>query len=243
MTNEKSSQPPENDSPLRTVEELKAKKGFGFFGKIRNYFLAGILITAPLSITVYLAYSFISLVDEQVGQLIPPEYNPESYLPFSIPGLGVILVVIVLTLIGALTAGFFGRMLVRVYESILNRTPIIRSLYAGLKQVLEAIFAQQSSAFREVVLLEYPKEDLWVLGFVTGRTKGQVQDLIEDEVLNIFVPTTPNPTSGFLIFVPKHKVKYLDIKIEDAFKMLISSGIVTPDSEDAKKKTTKNKKS
>ncbi|MBV5324112.1 MAG: DUF502 domain-containing protein, partial [Rhodospirillaceae bacterium] len=166
--------------------------------RLRNYFLAGILITAPVSLTVYIAWLFISWVDQTVLPLVPPEYNPERYLPFSIPGIGLIIVLLVLTMIGAVTAGLFGRLTRQLMESILNRLPIIRSIYSAIKQIVETVLANQSSAFRDSVLVEFPRAGAWTLGFVTGTTPPEVATAIGGDALTIFVPTTPNPTSGYL---------------------------------------------
>ncbi len=196
--------------------------------RLRNYFLAGILITAPISITFYLAWIFINFVDGKVTPLIPVQYNPSTYLPVGIPGLGLLIIVVVLTLIGALTAGYAGRFVTRLYESLLNRMPVIRGVYSATKQIFETVLAQKSTAFREAVLVEYPRRGLWAVAFITGRTEGEVQNLVAEDMVNIFLPTTPNPTSGFLLFVPKKDLIPLSMAVEDAIKMVISGGIVTP---------------
>ncbi|MBC8268459.1 MAG: DUF502 domain-containing protein [Rhodospirillaceae bacterium] len=199
-----------------------------FTGRLRAYFLAGVLITAPISITFYLAWLFINFVDSKVTPLIPLKYSPETYLPFGTPGLGLVVVFVVLTLIGALTAGFVGRLYLRTSERLLNRMPVIRGFYSAIKQILETVLAQQSNAFREAVLVEYPRRGMWAIAFITGRTKGEVQNLTKEECINIFLPTTPNPTSGFLLFVPKKELVPLSMSVEEALKMVISGGIVTP---------------
>ena len=197
-------------------------------GRLRAYFLAGILVTAPISITFYLAWLFISFVDRQVTPLIPEAYNPTTYLPFALPGLGLFIVAVVLTLIGALTAGILGRLWVRTSEGVLARMPVIRGVYGAFKQVFETILAHQSNAFREAVLVEYPRRGMWAIAFITGRTEGEVQNITEEECTNIFLPTTPNPTSGFLLFVPRKELVPLSMSVEEAIKMVISGGIVTP---------------
>jgi len=199
-----------------------------FAARLRTYFFAGILVTAPISITFYIAWLFISFVDDSVKPLIPTRYNPETYLPFSVPGIGLIVVLVSLTAIGWATAGFLGRFFVRLSERVLSRMPVIRSIYSATKQIFETVLAQQSSAFREVVLVEYPRRDIWAIGFITGTTHGEVQELTEDEVLNVFLPTTPNPTSGFLLFVPKRDAVRLSMTVEEGIKMVVSGGIVTP---------------
>jgi uncharacterized membrane protein len=200
----------------------------GFGQRMRAYFFAGILIVAPISITFYLAWLFITFVDSKVTPLIPEDYNPEHYLPFAVPGLGLLILVLGLTLVGAVTAGFMGRVWVRFSERMLARMPVIRSVYSAVKQIFETVLADQSAAFRQAVLVEYPRRGMWAIGFITGRTKGEVQNVTEDECINVFLPTTPNPTSGFLLFVPKPDIIPLSMSVEEAIKMVISGGILTP---------------
>jgi uncharacterized membrane protein len=196
--------------------------------RLRAYFFAGILVTAPIGITIWLAWSVVTWIDQSVLPFIPAKYNPETYLPFSLPGIGLVVLVAFLTLIGAVTAGMIGRMVVGYGERILGRMPVIRSVYSAVKQIFETVLAQKSTAFREVVLIEYPRIGMWALGFVTGLTEGEIQELTEDEVVNIFLPTTPNPTSGYLLFVPRKDVIPLSMSIEEGIKMVVSGGIVTP---------------
>lgn len=200
----------------------------GLAARLRTYFFAGILVTAPIAITTYLAWLLVSFVDDRVNAVLPPRFNPETYLPFSVPGIGVVVIVLVLILIGAVTAGYLGRIIIRTAESMVGRIPAVRSVYGAIKQILETVLANQSSAFREVVLVEYPRKGLWAIGFITGATKGEIQDLTEDEVINVFLPTTPNPTSGFLLFVPRGDLVTLDMTVEEGIKMVVSGGIVAP---------------
>ena len=204
-----------------------SERHIGFAARLRAYFFAGILITAPISITFYLAWLFVTFVDSKVTPLIPDKYNPAEYLPFGLPGLGLVIVLVVLTLIGALTAGFFGRMIMRFYEGLLAQMPVVRNVYGAIKQIIETVLAQQSTAFRQAVLIEYPRRGLWAIAFITGRTKGEVDKLTEADTVNVFLPTTPNPTSGFLLFVPKEDVVPLAMPVEEAIKMVIAAGIVT----------------
>lgn len=198
------------------------------FARLRAYFFAGILVTAPIGITLYLTWLIIDFIDGQVTPLIPARYNPETYLPFGVPGLGVIIAVVFLTLIGALTAGLVGRWVVRLFDRLMQRMPVVRNVHSALKQILETVLAQQSNAFRQVVLIEYPRRGIWAIGFITGETVGEVQHLTEDDVVNVFLPTTPNPTSGFLLFVPRSDVYVLGMTVEEGIKMVVSGGIVTP---------------
>jgi len=196
--------------------------------RLRNYFLAGILVTAPIGITIWLAWEFVSFVDDRVTPFIPPAWNPETYLPFGVPGLGVVLVFVVLTAIGFFAAGLVGRTMLNLGERILDRMPVIRGVYGAIKQVVETIFKEQSMAFREVVLIQYPRRESWAIGFITGHTEGHVQELTPKRVVNVFLPTTPNPTSGFLLFLPREEVQPLTMSVEEGIKMVVSGGIVTP---------------
>jgi uncharacterized membrane protein len=197
-------------------------------GRLRAYFLTGVIVTAPISITIFLVWKFLTFLDTHVAGLLPARYNPENYLPFSLPGLGFLLILAFLTLVGMLTAGLAGRTLVRLGERLLSRMPVVRGVYGTLKQIFETVLAQKSRSFREVVLVEYPRRGVGAIGFVTGPTRGEIQAYSGEELVNVFVPTTPNPTSGFLLFVPKGELIHLDMSVEDGIKMVISGGIVGP---------------
>jgi len=198
-------------------------------GKLRNYFLAGVLVTAPFAITVYLSWLLIDFFDTKVKPLIPAHYNPDTYLPFGVPGIGLLIVFIFLTLVGWLAAGFVGRITVRAGERLLARMPVVRSVYGAAKQIVETILSQKSTAFRQVVMFEYPRPGIWTIGFISGEPGRIIQDHVEDEVVNVLLPTTPNPTSGFLLFIPRKNLQVLDMTIEEGMKMVISVGIVSPD--------------
>jgi uncharacterized membrane protein len=202
--------------------------------RIRGYFLAGILVTMPIAVTFAVAMWFITFVDSKIVPLIPEAYNPDTYLKdhfgfnVGLPGLGVVVLFVAITLLGALTAGFLGRVLLQTGEGILARMPVIRSVYGAVKQIMETVLQQQSQAFRQAVLVEYPRRGIWAIGFITGETEGEVQNLTKESMVNIFLPTTPNPTSGFLLFLPRDELVTLDMSVEEAVKMVISGGIVTP---------------
>jgi len=200
-----------------------------FAARLRGYFIAGVLVTAPITITAWLTIAIVNFVDSRVERLIPPSYNPEEYLPFSLPGVGFIVVVVFLFFVGMLTTNFLGRYFLKLGEAILDRLPVVRSLYGATKQIFETVFANQSEAFREVVMIEYPRKDMWVIGFLTGRSKGEVQEKTSENTVNVFVPTTPNPTSGFLLFVPEKDVIRMEMSVEEGIKLVVSAGIVTPD--------------
>jgi uncharacterized membrane protein len=211
----------------RTPETVGVHK-LTFFGRLRAYLLAGILVTAPIGITLYLTWVVVTLIDRQVMPLIPLKYNPASYLPFSVPGLGVVIMLVVLIFIGWITAGLLGRWMVRLSHNVLAAMPVVRNIYGAIKQIMDTVLAQQSNAFREVVLVQYPRRGIWTLGFITGRTEGEVQSLMDADMVNVYVPTTPNPTSGFLLFFPREDLHVLDMTVEEGIKMVISLGIVTP---------------
>jgi len=197
--------------------------------RLRNYLLAGIIVTAPISITFFIVWQVVDFFDETASSLIPERYNPGTYLPFSMPGLGFLFVLALITLVGWFTASLLGRSMMRFGERILHRMPVVRSIYGTLKQIFETVLANSSRSFREVVLIEYPRRGLWAIAFVTGPTKGEVAEAMnETDLVNVFLPTTPNPTSGFLLFVPRRDLVHLGMTIEEGMKMVISGGIVTP---------------
>ena len=204
------------------------KRRVGPLGRIRNYFFAGILVTAPVAITIWLSWKMVTFVDDSFRPLIPSQWNPESYLPFALPGIGILIVLLGLTAIGFFTTGYFGKVIVKFSERLLSQVPIVSSIYGWTRQVLETMLSQESTAFREVVLVEYPCRGTWAVGFITGQTKGEVQNLTDETVFNVFIPATPNPTTGFLLFIPERDIQRLDINVEDGIKLVISGGIVKP---------------
>lgn len=196
-----------------------------FNARMRNYLLTGILVTAPITITVWLSWKILQFFDRTVRRIMPPDFYPD----ISIPGLGLLVVFLGLILVGALTAGLVGRFFVRSSERILNNMPVVRSVYGAIKQILETVLQNKATAFRQVVLIEYPRPDIWALGFVSGPTRGEVRRRLDRELVNVFLPTTPNPTSGFLLFVPKADVQVMKMTIEEGIKLVVSGGIVTPE--------------
>ena len=214
--------------------EVKVGRNRSHLSRVRNYFLTGIIVTAPIAITFAVAMWVINWIDSKVVPLIPSSYNPQEILQqhtgFHIPGIGLLVVFIGLTRIGFLAAGLLGRFVVRVGENLLNRMPIIRSVYGALKQIFETVLRSSSRSFREVALIEYPRRGIWDIGFITTKTTGAVRSEIKEEVVNVFLPTTPNPTSGFWLFVPRKDLIILDMSVEEAIKMIVSAGIVTPPS-------------
>jgi uncharacterized membrane protein len=212
----------------QTPDELPISFHLSLMARLRAYFFAGILITAPISITFYIAWIVINFVDGQVARLMPADYNPSTYLPFSIPGLGLVVAITMLTLIGWTTAGLLGRLFLRVSEAILRRMPVVSSIYSWVKQIFETVFHERASPFREVVLIEFPRKGLWRIGFVTGKTPGSTQDIVPGGMVNVFLPGTPNAASGFLVLVPTDDIYRVDLTPEEALKLVVSAGIATP---------------
>ena len=207
--------------------------------RLRNYFFTGLVICAPLAITVYLTWTLIEWVDGWVKPYLPDLYNPDSYLPFTIPGFGVLVAVFVITTVGFLTANLIGRSIINYGEYLLSRMPLVRNIYSALKQIFETVFREDSDSFQSVVLVEYPRKGLWALAFVATDTLGEVQARLDDpagKTVSVFLPTTPNPTSGFLLFVPAEDVIPLDMGVEEAAKLVISAGLVAPEFKEATKK-------
>ena len=197
--------------------------------KFRRFFLTGLLVTAPIIITIYVTWLVITFIDVKVASLLPEYLDFRKALPFQIPGLGLVIVIFVITLIGAITPGLIGRNLLKLGEMILFKTPVIRTIYSSIKQIMETVMSTNSKSFKEVVLVEYPRKDIWVIAFVTSSVKGEIDHKIKkSNLVSIFVPTTPNPTSGFLLFVAKKDLIYLDMPVEQAVKLVISGGIVSP---------------
>lgn len=200
--------------------------------RIRNNFLTGLIICAPVAITIWLTWSFIDWADSWVKPYIPSRYNPESYLQFAIPGFGLLIAVTTITLIGFLGKNLIGRSIVDFGERIFHRTPLVRTLYKSLKQIFESVLKDQSSSFKKVGLMEFPSPGLWALVFIATEARGEIAvKLNEDgvEMVAVFLPPTPVPTAGFLIFVPRDKLKVLDMSPEEAAKLLFSGGLVMPD--------------
>ena len=200
----------------------------GLLARLRTYFLTGIVVSAPVGITIWLIWLFVAFVDDTVVPLIPDAYNPSDVIGVSVPGIGVIVVLLVVTIIGFLVTNFFGRFMIKLGENMVSRVPVVRTIYGVLKQIFDAVLAQSEGAFREVILIEYPRKGIWVLGFVTSNTLGEIRRVMADEMVNVFLPTTPNPTSGFLLFVPRKDCITLNMTVEEGVKLVISGGIVSP---------------
>ena len=200
------------------------------FQRTRNNFLTGLVVVAPLALTAYLVLWVINLIDEKVIPLVPLIYNPETYLEKSIPGYGVFLFVVFTTLIGAITKGFFGRQIVKLAEALVARTPVVRSIYNALKQILETVLKNSSNSFQQACLIQYPRIGVWAVAFISTKTGGEIAKKINNnDLVSIFLPTTPNPTSGFILFVPKKDIIILDMSVEEAAKLVVSAGLLVPE--------------
>ncbi len=193
----------------------------------RRYLIAGLLIWVPLGITILVVRLLIKWLDGTV-MLIPEAYRPETLLGYAIPGLGVLLSFIVVILTGVFAANLFGRNLVRLWERLLSHVPLVRSVYSGAKQLAETMFSADGQSFRKVLLVEFPRRGLWTLGFLTGKDQGEAQKKTGQEVINVYIPTTPNPTGGYFVMVPKDDVQELDMSVDEGLKMLMSMGAVVP---------------
>ena len=194
---------------------------------MRRYLITGILIWVPAGVTFLVLRLLVDLMDRTLLWL-PADFRPESVLGFRIPGLGILLTVTLLLVTGFLAANLIGRRLVALWESVLGRIPLVNKIYSGAKQVSETLFSDKTNAFRKVLLVEYPRRDAWSLAFLTSEDLEEIQAKTGKEVLSVFVPTTPNPTSGFLIAIPKEDAVELDMTVEEAFRMIISLGVLVP---------------
>lgn len=195
---------------------------------LRKYIIAGLLVWLPFAATIVIVKFLIDLMDKTV-LLLPPDWQPANLLGFSIPGFGVIIALSILLLTGMLAANLFGRRFVEMWERILNRIPLVRSIYSSVKQISSTIFDPSGKSFRKVVLLEYPRKGLWSIGFLTNDTMGDELCSVDDTLVSVFIPTTPNPTSGFIIMTRKDEITELNMNVEEAFKFVISMGVIIPD--------------
>ena len=226
---------PVYDDLVTDIEQAVAPQASAA-GRIRNYFLTGLVVAGPLLITAYLSWSFINWVDDLVRPFIPAAYRPETYLPWPIPGTGLVIAFFALTLLGFLTANLVGRTLVELGESVLNRMPIVRPVYKTMKQIFETLFSKDGSSFRKVALCEFPAPGMWSLVFLSQPPSDDLTaKLPEGEHVSCFLPCTPNPTTGFFFYVKRSELIELDITVENAMTLLISAGMVQPGA-DAQKK-------
>lgn len=195
---------------------------------LKKYIIAGLLVWLPFAATVVIVKLLIDLLDKTV-LLLPPEWHPVALLGFSIPGFGIILALSILLLTGMLAANLFGRRFVEIWERILNKIPLVRSIYSSIKQISNTIFDPSGKSFRKVVMLQYPRKGLWSIGFLTNDNVGDEMSAVDDRLVAVFIPTTPNPTSGFIIMTRNDEITELDMSVEEGFKFIISIGVIIPD--------------
>jgi len=218
----------EPETPEAEAETPRPKRRSRAMARLRLYFLTGLVIAAPLVLTITITWWFIQWIDNLVTPFIPPPYRPDRYFSVWIPGFGVVVALVFITLLGFLTRNYVGSKLVTFGESILGRMPVVRSLYRGLKQIFETVVSSRAKAFQTVGLIEYPRKGLWALVFIAGEARGEIEHHL-NETVAVFLPTTPNPTSGFLLYVKRSDIMVLDMSLEDAAKLIISGGLVTPE--------------
>ena len=196
------------------------RKGISIFAKLRNYFITGIVVLVPIGITLYLTKFFISVS----SKLIPYNLNPNNYLPFAIPGLEILLSVLFITLIGGISLSFIGKRILKFVNDLFKRIPILRTIYSAIGQMTESLAPNKRNNKKSVVLIQYPRKGSWAVGFATKENKGEISKKTNSDLINVFVPTTPNPTSGFLLMFPKDEIIYLDMSFEEASKFIVSAG-------------------
>ena len=201
---------------------LREKKR-SIFTKIRNYFITGVVVLIPIGITIYLTI----LITSVSSKILPKEINPNHYLPYNIPGLEIIITLFLITFIGWLSLSFIGKRLLNLFNKVLKRIPILRTIYSAILQMTET-FTKTDNQKKNVVLVEYPRKGTWAVGFATKENSGEITDKLNRKLINVFVPTTPNPTSGFLLMFPKEEVVYLDLTFEEASKFIVSAGTSNP---------------
>jgi uncharacterized membrane protein len=200
--------------------------------RLRNYFLTGFIVAAPLAITVYIVWSFIGWIDSWVKPYIPARWSPDTYLPFALPGFGLLVAIFVITMIGFLAANIVGRSIVSVGEHLLGRMPLVRGVYKALKQIFETVLSNKNDMFKQVGLVEYPRKGVWSLVFVSNEKETEINVKLDkegDPLIAVFMPCTPNPTTGFLMYVYRSEIVLLDMTIEDGAKLIVSAGLVAPE--------------
>ena len=210
-------------------QKKASSRRLGLIAAARNNFLTGLIIVAPVVITIYLTWTIIEFVDARVVPWVPAVYTPRTYIEYDIPGFGLFIFLVFTTVVGYFTRNLFGRQLIRIAEGWVDRLPIVRTIYNALKQIVETILSQSHSSFQKACLVEYPRKGIWAIAFISTSTKGEIPPKAgEPEMMSVFLPTTPNPTSGFLLFVPTADVIELDMTVEEAAKLVISAGLVSP---------------
>ncbi len=218
-----------NMTPDDMMPDAPKPKQRGLFGWLRGRFFAGMVIAAPLAATFFILQFLITFIDDKVRPLLPPLLKPETYTNYAIPGFGVLVVVVVLTFLGAVTANLVGRSLLATMDRVFSNIPIVKNVYAAIKQLTEVLANNQQASFDRCVMIEYPKKGSWCVGFVAGTAKGEIGAKLDPKFIGVFVPTTPNPTSGFLIFVDPAECIEMDMTVEEGAKMILTAGLVVPE--------------
>ncbi|MEL6827084.1 MAG: DUF502 domain-containing protein [Pseudomonadota bacterium] len=218
-------------TPDEMIPGMGKPKPVGLFAWLRGRFFAGMVIAAPLAATFFILQFLITFIDNRVKPLLPPLLKPETYTNYAIPGFGVLVLVVALTILGAVTANLVGRSLLAATDRILSRIPIVKNVYAALKQLTEVLTNNQQASFDRCVLVEYPKKESWCIGFVSSHAKQEIGSKLGATKIGVFVPTTPNPTSGFLIYVEESETIPLEMTVEEGAKMILTAGLVVPDYE------------
>ena len=223
--------------PIAPPEESPPDHPRGLMARFRNYFLTGLIVAGPVAITLYLTWWFVTWVDNLVRPFVPTAYRPETYLPFGLPGSGLIVAVFALTMLGFLTANLIGRTLVDLGERLLGRMPVVRAIYRGLKQVFETLFSGKGSSFRKVGLVEFPSPGMWSIVLISQPPSVNIASELpgQEEHISVFLPCAPNPTTGFFFYVPKSKIIEIDMTTEDAATLIMSAGVVQPGSDPQKR--------
>ena len=232
------------NNPFEEMDQPRPRRRFRLLASLRASFLTGLVVIAPIWLTAYLIWTVVGWIDGWVLPFVPGGYQPEALLrqifgpdsQINVRGLGVVVFLLFTIFIGWLAKGFIGRSILRWAEGYVERLPVVRSIYAGLKQIAETVFAQRETSFDRACLVEYPRRGIWAIAFVSTSAKGEVARRIkDDDMISVFLPTTPNPTSGFLLFVPRADVIELEMSVEDAAKLVISAGLVYPNGQDPNK--------
>ena len=216
-------------------EQTPAPRRIGPLSGLRSSFLTGIIVIAPIALTIWFIWSLMGFVDSVVLPLVPDRFNPGNYFDINLRGLGVVIFLIFTVIVGWIAKGLIGRSLIRFGESLVHRMPVVRSIYSGVKQIAETVFAESDRNFEKACLIEYPRKGIWAIGFISAEAKGELaQRILSDRgpLMSVFLPTTPNPTSGFLLYVPREDLIVLEMSVEDAAKLIISAGLVYPNPKD-----------
>ncbi|MBT8154411.1 DUF502 domain-containing protein [Epibacterium ulvae] len=219
---------------MTTPFDEEPHRGPGLFSRLRSSFLTGIVVIAPVGLTVWLLWSAMGWIDGVVLPLVPDTFQPEKYIGINLRGVGLIIFLLFTIVVGWIAKGILGRSLIGFAEGLVDRMPVVRSIYSGIKQISETVFAQSERTFERACLIQYPRKGIWAIGFISTPAKGEVAEkaATSGNLLSVFVPTTPNPTSGFLLYFPEEDVTELDMSVEDAAKLVISAGLVYPSSKE-----------